>query len=154
MKLKDYLLGIALSSTSEELETAIQVWKDHPYSGRAWERICNARIKAGNAIVGRSTHGRFVPAWSPYRKLTVCGEDFRIGKIGNAAGYRYAMHYAKQWAIPVLQRNGLSLSVAEALWESDWSNYPHRSLEIVDRYFAMAEPGQRERMDEVESSGG
>lgn len=130
MKLTDYLAGMASAMTAAELEAAIQAPFANPFLGPAWSRISKAIVEAGARICAAHENGRFVPTFGPRRQLAVCGEVFKVGRGGNSTGVRYAWHYAKEWAVAVIVRNGLTQRAAHGVWDW-WSEYPHRCLPII-----------------------
>ena len=141
MKLAEYLDGINSAETAEALEAAIQAPFKHAFTGPTWSRICKARIARGNVICAASPHARFVPTFDARRKLTVCGETYKVGRGGNSTGVRYAWCSAEHFAVDVLKRNGLSQRAAHAIL-GEWSTYPHRCLATVEDALAgkMADP--------------
>lgn len=132
MKLRQYLDGIRAATTADALEQALQAPYKHPFHGPTWSRICTARIAAGEKIVDAHPHGRFVPRFGDRRALTVCGEEYKVGRGGNSTGVRYAWASAKSFAVDVLMRNGFSRVAAHYVWDG-FSDYPHRCLETVRR---------------------
>lgn len=131
MKLADYLDGMRGANTAEELETAIQADFKHGFRGRTWTQICKVRIAAGERIVAAHPHAFYVPRFGEQRRLTLCGETYKVGRGQNAAGVRYAWHDAGQWAMSLLIHHGLSKRAASRLWDSDWRQYPHRALKTA-----------------------
>ena len=133
-KVVDYLAGLEAATTVEELEAAIQAPFRHQYQGRTWNRISEVRIRKCLEFVDNHPHGHFVPRYGGGRRriLSVCGEDYKVGRGQNSAGVRYCWHYASNWAKEVLMKNGFSKRAAYRLWDSSWADYPHRSLEIID----------------------
>ncbi len=135
MTLTEYLNGMSEASTADELEAAIQAPHVHSFQGRTWSRICKVRIAAGERICDAHPNGRFVPHYGPKRRLTVCGESYRVGRGGNSTGVRYAWHDARTWAEAVLRTNGFSRRAASEVWDSAFG-YPHRALEVVEAALA------------------
>ncbi|MCA0214776.1 MAG: hypothetical protein LCH79_16555 [Proteobacteria bacterium] len=135
MTLTQYLAGIEGATTAEELEAAIQAPFKHAYHGRTWARISRARVERGEAICTAHPLGRFVPHLGDRRQLTVCGETYKVARGYNSTGVRYSWHYAKEFAVGVLMRNGLSQRAAHAVWDQ-WGNYPHRCLETIEQALA------------------
>jgi hypothetical protein len=131
MRLSDYLAGIRSASTADELESAIQVPYKHRFSGPTWSRICKERLARACAIIAAHPNGRFAPELEG-RKLTVCGEAYRVGRGYNSAGVRYEWHFAKVFSTDVLQRNGMSKRAAHRIWECWEGGYPHRCLKIIE----------------------
>jgi hypothetical protein len=138
MKEAEYLAGIEAATTVDELEAAIQAPFKHPFRGAKWNRISDARIKKGLELAAAHSLGRFVPRFSGGRSrtLTVCGETYKVGRGQNGAGVRYTWHYAGEWAMEVLRRNGFTKRAAHRLWDGGWATYPHRSLKVVEEALA------------------
>lgn len=130
MGLTEYLDGMQAATTAAELEAAIQVEYKHLYHGRTWSRIGKVRIQAGERIVAAHPNGRFVPRFGAGRRLTVCGETYKVGVGQNSTGVRYVWHYAQQWAESVLRANGFTMRAAYAIWDNAFG-YPHRALAVV-----------------------
>jgi len=138
--LNDYLNGIAQATTVTELENAIRVPYKHSYHGRIWTRICRARISQGIAICDAHPLGRFVPRFQNRgRVLTVCGEDYRVGRGYNSTGISYVWHFAQEWASTVMLKNGLTARAAYHVWQA-WRDYPHRCLTVIERAMAGSYP--------------
>jgi hypothetical protein len=141
MTLTEYLDGMRAASTADELETAIQGARKaeppfkHPFTGPTWSRICNVRREAGRRICASHPNGRFVPSLGDRHLLTICGETYRIGYGQNSAGVRYCWHYAQEFAVEVLTRNGIGVRAAHQIWDVAF-DYPHRALGIIDEFFA------------------
>jgi hypothetical protein len=135
MKLADFLNGLRAATSAAELEAAIQADFKHPFHGPTWSKICNVRIAKGIEICDAHPLGKFVPRFGPGRKLTVCGETYKVGRGGNSTGVRYAWHYAGEWAMSILRREGFSVQAANRIWEG-WRDYPHRCLAIVEKAVA------------------
>lgn len=131
MKLADYLDGLRAATTAEELEAALQAPFIHAYHGRVWNQISKVREDVGFAICARHPHGRFVPTWGPGRKMTLFGETYRVARGGNSTGVRYAWHAAGQWAMGLMQREGLTVRASHRVWDT-WAQYPHRCLAIIE----------------------
>jgi len=127
-----YLAGLRAATTVDELEVAIRAPFDHPYRGAKWSRICAARIEAGLAIVERSPLSWFVPRHGANRRLTLCGQTYRVGRGQNSTGVRYAWHAAGVWARGLLRNEGFSVRASHRIWDGGWNDYPHRTLAIVD----------------------
>ena len=135
MKLSEYLDGMGRASTADELEAAVQAPHKHFFIGKTWSRISNVRIAEGKRICDAHPNGRFVPRFGPHRRLTVCGESYRVWIGGNSTGVRYAWTYAQEWAEGVLRDNGFSMRAAHAVYE--WAfEYPHRALRAVENALA------------------
>lgn len=139
MKLEEYLAGMEAAQTCEELEAAIHMPFRHTYRGRTWNRICKVRIVAGERIVAANPNGRFVPHFGAGRRLTVCGESYRVGRGGNSTGVRYSWHHAGEWAMAILRREGFSIRAAHRIWDG-WDQYPHRCLATVAKALAGGYP--------------
>ena len=135
MKLIEYLDGMRAATTAQELESAIQADFKHSYSGRTWSQICRVREDCGAAICRAHPHGRYVPQFGPRRQLTVCEEIYGVGRGQNSTGVRYAWYDAKIWAVEVLKRNGMSQKAAYLIWD-EWSQYPHRCLDTIEKALA------------------
>lgn len=137
MKLDEYLDGMRAAATVEELEAAIQAPFKHSFRGRTWSRICDVRIAKGYELVDAHPRGRFVPryAGARSRRLTLCGEEYRVGRGWNSTGVRYCWHAAGCWAMAILQREGFSVRASHRIWEG-WSQYPHRVLKVIDAALA------------------
>jgi hypothetical protein len=131
MRLSDYLAGIRSANTADELESAIQAPYKHSFSGPTWSRICKERLARALAIIAAHPKGRFAPQLDR-RKLTVCGEVYRVGRGYNSTGVSYVWHSAKVFSTDVLERNGLSKRAAHRIWESWEGGYPHRCLKIIE----------------------
>lgn len=131
MNLSDYLDGMRAARTAAELEVAIHVPFKHPFLGPTWSRISKVRRECGRAICDAHPLGAFVPRLGERHRLSVCGETYKVGYGQNSTGVRYCWHYAEQFAMDVLVRNGMSRSAAYGIWGC-WSDYPHRCLEIVE----------------------
>ncbi len=134
ISLRDYLAGIGAATTHRDLEAALQVQFAHPFHGPTWTRICNARIAAGEAICDASPLGQFVPRFKS-RRLTVCGDTYRVARGGNSTGVRYAWHGAQGWAVAILRSHGFSRRAAHTIWEQ-WRRYPHRCLATIEKAMA------------------
>lgn len=137
----EYLAGMEAATSAAELEAAIQAPFEHPYRGRAWDRICEVRIRKGYELVAAHPLARFVPRFSGGRSrtLTVCGETYKVGRGGNSTGVRYAWHYAGEWAKEILRRNGFTTRAAERVWDMG-RQYPHRILAVVEDALASRIP--------------
>lgn len=135
MILREYLDGMRAATTAAELEAAIQAPFKHPFCGRTWTTICKVRIEAGQRICAAHPHGHLVPRLGERRRLTVCGETYRVGYGGNGTGERYVRHAAGEWAKGLLVRAGLSQQAAHAIWD-EWSDYPHRCLDTIEAALA------------------
>ncbi len=96
-------------------------------------RICKVRIEAGQRICNASSHARFVPRFGRGRQLEVCGETYRVGRGQNSTGVRYVWHYAKEFAVEVLQRTGIGVRASHQIWNTAF-DYPHRTLGILDEF--------------------
>lgn len=131
LKLGQYLAGLRAAVTIEELEDAIQVpYKNRTFHGPTWSRICKVRDTRGREIAHAHPLGQFMPRWEG-RKLVVCDEVYgSIGRSGNAAGHRFAMHSAGSFAQSVLKSKGFSIRAASRIWES-WAQYPHRCIRVI-----------------------
>lgn len=138
VKLSDYIDGMRKATTAESLDDAIRAPYKHSYRGPTWSKICKTRIEVGYSIVDAHPNGKFVPRMNG-RKLTVAGEIYGVGRGGNSTGIRYAWHSAGEFAKSVLRRNGFSARAAYMIWDN-WSQYPHRCLEIVTEALAGAYP--------------
>lgn len=136
MTLTEYLDGMRASRTADELEAAIQAPYKHAFHGRTWTRISKVQIEAGERICDAAPNGRFVPRYETRRRrLTVCGEDYRVGKGYNSAGTRYVWSYAKDWARDILLAEGFSKRAFHAVWS--WAfTYPHRALRAAEKALA------------------
>lgn len=100
-KLTDtYAAAFAACTTAAELEHALQNGPPHPFRGAPWRRISDARIEAGRRICAAHPLGFYIPLVGERRKLTVCGETYRVGYGQNGAGERYAWHGAQSWVNP------------------------------------------------------
>ncbi|WP_448952187.1 hypothetical protein [Labrys neptuniae] len=135
MNLTEYLDGMRVATSAEELEAAIKAPFKHSFRGRTWSQICKVRIEKGNEICAAHAHGRFVPIFGPRGLITLCGETYRMGHGQNSTGVRYIWHYAKTWAIEVLARNGFSQRAAYAVWD-ECGDYPHRCLKRIEEALA------------------
>lgn len=135
MKLAEYLNGIQSAVSASSLDDAIRRDFKHSFSGPTWSRICKARIEAGKRVCDASPHARFVPRFGAGRKLEVCGESYHVGRGQNSAGVRYMWQYAKEFAVEVLQRNGIGTRASHQVWETAF-DYPHRTLGVLDEFFA------------------
>lgn len=135
MTLTDYLDGLRAATTAEALEAAISCGFKHSFTGPTWSRICKVRIEAGRRICDASEHARFVPRLGLRQRLEVCGETYRVGYGQNSTGVRYCWHYAKTFAVGVLNRNGIGIRAAHCIWDTSF-DYPHRALGILDEFFA------------------
>jgi hypothetical protein len=131
IRLTDYLDGMRAATTSSELEAAIQAPFRHSFRGRTWSAICKVRIEAGKRICAAHPNGRFIPRFGPRRRLTVCGQEYGVGRGQNSTGVRYVWHFAGEWAKQVLMDNGMSARAAHRIW-GGWSDYPHRCLLTVE----------------------
>jgi len=130
-KLTDaYAAAFAACTTAEELEHAIQNGPKHPFHGAPWRRISDARIEAGRRICAAHPHGFYIPLVGERRKLTVCGETYRVGYGQNGAGERWVWNGAQSWARTLQMQNGLSRRATYDIWDAA-PHYPHRALEIV-----------------------
>lgn len=131
MTLAQYLEGLRQAGTAAELERAIHAPFVHPYRGRTWAAICKVRIERGKAICQAHPNGRFIPRVEG-RVLSVCGES--CGVVGHAhcsTGARFYWHSAGTLAKSIMKRHGLSSRAAARIW-SEWNEYPHRCLAIVE----------------------
>lgn len=138
MKLSEHLACIAAAATAEALEVATQnAWKAFP-RGRSHDRVSRAMRTRGRALCASHPRGQLIPSLGPRRKLTVCGQTRSVGYGGNGAGERYAWHYAKEWAMPVLEEAGVAEDLRRQIWDW-WSDYPHRALSAVESW-----PDERE----------
>ncbi len=155
IKLSEYLDGMKQASSADELEAAIQAPFKHDFAGPTWSRICKARIEAGRRICDMHPHGLFVPAFGEKRRLTVCGESYRVGRGQNSAGVRYAWTYAQEWAEGILRANGFSRKAAHDIW-SDALEYPHRALRTVEKALAggLPDPSFNELIFDRDSTAG
>ena len=136
MKLTEYLDGMRAAATADEMEAAIQADHKHPFIGRTWSRICKVRIEVGERICAAHPNGYYVPRFGPRRRLTVCGETFRVGAGGNSAGVRWAWANAEDRARDILvDAHGFSKRAFHAIWGTAF-DYPHRSLKAVERALA------------------
>lgn len=155
MTLTEFLDGMRQASTADDLERAIQAPHDHPFQGRIWSRICKVRIEAGERICDADPNGRFVPRFGPRRRLTVCGEEYRVATGGNSTGVRYAWTYAEEWATRVLRENGFSKRAAHMVWGCAF-DYPHRALGVVKEALAgkLPDPTFDELFFQHESGSG
>ncbi len=134
MKLADYLNGMRAATTAEALDAAIQAPYKRSFQGRSWATICKVRIEKGLEICAAHELSRFVPRIEG-NMLIVCGERYKVGRGGNAAGVRYAWFHAEQFAREVLTRNGISQRGVSEIW--GWvGSYPHRCLELVRKALA------------------
>lgn len=131
MTLTEFLDGMRRAATADELEAAIQAPFKHPFHGRTWSRICKVRVEAGERICAADPNGRFVPRFGPRRRLTVCGQTYRIANGGNSTGVRYAWSYAEDWARDILVAEGFTKRAFHSIWDSAF-DYPHRSLRVVE----------------------
>lgn len=130
-KLTDtYAAAFAACTTAAELEHALQNGPPHPFRGAPWRRISDARIEAGRRICAAHPLGFYIPLVGERRKLTVCGETYRVGYGQNGAGERYAWHGAQSWVQSVQVRHGLSRRATYAIWDTAL-DYPHRAIAIV-----------------------
>jgi hypothetical protein len=130
MTINEYIASFEAAQTADQLEAAIQAWSDHPWHGPRWRKICQARIAAGERICRAHENGFYVPMIGPRRKLEVCGETRGVGYGQNGAGERYVWTNARQWAVAVLKKNGISQRAAHQIWDRV-GNYPHRALAVV-----------------------
>jgi len=135
MKLTEYLDGMRAASTAAELEAAIQAPHEHPFIGKTWSRICKVRIEAGERICDAHPNGRFVPRFGARRRLTVCGQEYRVAVGGNSTGVRYAWCAAEDWARAILLAEGFTRRAFHSIWDSAFK-YPHRALEAVEEALA------------------
>lgn len=142
MTLSQYLNGLSSATTVEEMEAAIQAsYKHKTYHGPTWSRICKVRDTRGREIAHSHPLGQYMPRWEG-RKLVVCGEVYgSIGRSGNAAGHRYAMHSAGEFVQSVLKSKGFSTRAACRIWAS-WAQYPHRCIGVIQaaRKGELADP--------------
>lgn len=131
LNLSQYLDGLTLAASIEALEAAIQAPRKHnTYHGPTWSRICKVRDSRGREIAHAHPLGQYMPRWEG-RKLVICGEIYgSIGRSGNAAGHRYAMHSAGEFAQSVLKARGFSKRAAYRIWGS-WAQYPHRCIAVI-----------------------
>lgn len=136
MNLTEYLDRMRAARTADELEAAIQAPHKHAFRGRVWDRICKVRIEAGQRICDAAPNGRFVPRYElRRRRLTVCGEGYRVAKGGNGAGSRYVWSHAEDWARGILLAEGFGKRAFHAVWS--WAfTYPHRALRQVESALA------------------
>lgn len=132
MKLSEYLDGMRAATTAAELEAAIQADFKHSFRGRTWSQICKVRIEAGERICACHPRGDLVPRFGPGRRLTVCGESYKVVNGGNSTGVRYVWHYAGEWAMKLMRQNGLGVRASHQVWDC-WSSYPHRCLPIIEK---------------------
>jgi len=140
IRLKDLLQGMRDANTPDELEAAIQVPNNFPYIGPTWTRIRNVRTAQGERLVKQHPLGRFVPNLNSRRQLSVCDETQKLGIGHNGAGARYVWHYAEEFAVSVMTKNGLSKDTACRVWEWWSSGYPHRCLQFLDKEFVNCSP--------------
>jgi hypothetical protein len=142
LTLSQYLDGMRRARTTTALEAAIQAPFKHEYQGRVWSQIRRVIVDCGLAICDKHDHGRFVPRLGARHRLTVCGEEYKVGYGQNSTGVRYCWTAAEEFAMDVLTRNGLSRRAANSVWE--WSlKYPHRALEAVEAGLAGKLPDPR-----------
>lgn len=132
MTLAEYLDGMRVATTAEALEAATQGPYKHAFRGPTWTRICKVRIEAGQRIVSGHPLGCYVPQLGPRRRLTLHGEQYRVGVGYNGAGVRYVWHSAGEWAMSLLRDLGFSTRAAHRIWGGGWNDYPHRVLAIVE----------------------
>jgi hypothetical protein len=131
MMLRDYLEGMRSAATALELEAAIQAPFKHSFRGRTWTTICKARIEAGQRICAAHSLGQYVPRLGPHRRLSICGETYKVGVGHNSTGVRYCWHYAGEWAKRLLVGRGFSVRAANRIW-GGWHDYPHRTLVVIE----------------------
>jgi hypothetical protein len=136
VKLNEYLDKINNAKTASELEDVLQSWiyKYGTIQGRYRDNH-DALNAAGEKIVKGSKYNRLIPVMLPYHKIQLCGQIYKIGSWGNAAGYRYAMHYAEKWMEDLLTLEGIDAETIKTILS--WAfNYPHRSLMAIEIAFS------------------
>lgn len=142
MTLTEYLDGMQAATSAAALDCAINCGFKHRFTGPTWSRISKVRIEAGARICDASHHAQFVPRFGRGRQLEVCGETYHVGRGQNSTGVRYCWHYAKEFAVNVLQRNGIGVRASHQVWDTAF-DYPHRALGILQEFFAGKLPDPR-----------
>lgn len=131
--LASHLAGINASSTAKELEARFRATFDLWKAQRTRERIREAVRVRGDQLCELRDRRALVPRYATRaRRITVCGETYRVAKGGNSTGVRYAWHDANEWVKATLRKHGASESLTREIMEW-WNNYPHRALRALER---------------------
>lgn len=108
------------------LEAEYGSWMNRGYR-RASDRLVKDGIRVrGWQLAADSPLGKFLPRIGQRRRMSLLGQEYRVGYGGNGAGERYAWHFAEKWALERLVEAGLPAPVARGVWE--WRYWPHRAL--------------------------
>jgi hypothetical protein len=120
MKRKEYIEGLRLASTVEELEAAIHA----PYS-HSWNMIGKIIRERAETLCAIHPNSRFVPLRKG-KQLEICGESHSCGRGGGYYGYG-----AEEVVKGALRRNGFSQIATYRIWEWATSTYLHRCIPII-----------------------
>lgn len=138
VRLAEYLASMRAATTPDALQAAITAPFPHKFRGKVWDQICDVRIEAGLRICDAHPFGHFVPRFSAGRRrvLTVCGVEYRVGRGQNSAGVRWVWHAAGEFIRDVLMAHNFSRRAAYIIVDGDWSTYPHRCLDTIEKAVA------------------
>lgn len=135
MSIATYLDSMRAATTAADLDAAIRDAPPHAFHGRVWSRISRVRVEAGRRICAAHPLGDYVPRIEQRRRLTVCGESYRVAFGQNSAGIRYAWADAEMFCRRVLSARGFSGRAIKLVW-GWWPTYPHRALAAVEAALA------------------
>ncbi len=132
MKLSEHLERIARADTPKRLDVAL--WNATEEYPRSREKIRWAVSERGAELCRAHPGAEFVPVVGKRRRLSLCGQTYRVGYGGNSTGERYCWHYAREWVAGKLRAAGMTARERQQIDDWCFSLYPHRVLSAVDSF--------------------